>query len=242
MITGALDEIDHATQRLRANADENLLRLKLPPTFAIRWLVPRLHRFQALHPQIEVKIVPRTCLPTSTARTSTSSSTPNTAGPRARAIGGCSGRSRCRFRKPGPAGRRPAAGASGGPAGHVLLCLAAPAARLVAVAGGGRGRDPGAQGPGHLDNAALAYQAAIDRLGVVIAQKALVEDDLKTGRLVALLFELELITNVAPTTWLFHPRRPQGPRAAAFEAWLLDEAAASEVSVERPAAWRCRTS
>ena len=34
------------------------------------------------------------------------------------------------------------------------------------------------------ENAALAYQAAIDELGVMIAQRALVEDDLRTGRLV----------------------------------------------------------
>ena len=36
--------------------DESLLRLKLPPTFAIRWLVPRLARFHALHPRIDVQI------------------------------------------------------------------------------------------------------------------------------------------------------------------------------------------
>src|ERR1700760_1754351 len=55
-LSGALDQVDHATRRVRDNADETLLRLKLPPTFAIRWLVPRLHRFRALHPEIEVQI------------------------------------------------------------------------------------------------------------------------------------------------------------------------------------------
>ncbi len=35
------------------------------------------------------------------------------------------------------------------------------------------------------ENSALAYQAAIDELGIVMAQRAFVEDDLRTGRLVA---------------------------------------------------------
>src|ERR1700748_2959801 len=40
-LSSALDQIDHRTARIRSGASENLLRLKLPPTFAIRWLVPR---------------------------------------------------------------------------------------------------------------------------------------------------------------------------------------------------------
>src|SRR3546814_16999917 len=37
------------------------------------------------------------------------------------------------------------------------------------------------------ENSALAYQAAIDKLGIVMDQRAFVEDDLRPGRLVALL-------------------------------------------------------
>jgi LysR family glycine cleavage system transcriptional activator len=35
------------------------------------------------------------------------------------------------------------------------------------------------------ENSALAYQAAIDELGIVMAQRAFVEDDLRAGRLIA---------------------------------------------------------
>jgi LysR family glycine cleavage system transcriptional activator len=32
------------------------LNIKTHPTFAIRWLIPRLHRFQTLHPEIQVRL------------------------------------------------------------------------------------------------------------------------------------------------------------------------------------------
>jgi LysR family glycine cleavage system transcriptional activator len=54
VLSGALDQIDFAIRQLRDNANEKVLRLKLPPTFALRWLVPRLARFHAMHPKIDV--------------------------------------------------------------------------------------------------------------------------------------------------------------------------------------------
>ncbi len=57
-----LNEIGPALLRI-ANAsaslsveNENVLRIKLPPTFAIRWFVPRLARFHALNPTISVQV------------------------------------------------------------------------------------------------------------------------------------------------------------------------------------------
>ena len=73
------------------------------------------------------------------------------------------------------------------------------------------------------DNAALAYQAAIDALGVVMAQKALIEDDLLAGRLVAPL--PQQVSTQGGYYLAFHPNRPKPPRVAAFEAWLMAEAA-----------------
>lgn len=57
-----LNEIGPALLRI-ANAsanlsveNENVLRIKLPPTFAIRWFVPRLARFHAMNPNISVQV------------------------------------------------------------------------------------------------------------------------------------------------------------------------------------------
>lgn len=227
VITGALDEIDHATQRLRANADENLLRLKLPPTFAIRWLVPRLHRFQALHPQIEVKIV-SSHLPADFDREDVDIFIHSEYGrPEGQGYRRLFGEVLMPVCSPALLEEGPPLAHPADLQGHVLLAsLHRPRDwSLWLAAAGVETLEP--KGQATFDNAALAYQAAIDRLGVVIAQKALIEDDLKTGRLVA-PFELELITNGAYHL-AFHPRRPKAPRVAAFEAWLLDEAAASEV-------------
>ena len=45
----AFDIMAHAVGRLRQGPQD--LNLKVHPTFAIRWLIPRLHRFQASHPR-----------------------------------------------------------------------------------------------------------------------------------------------------------------------------------------------
>ena len=76
------------------------------------------------------------------------------------------------------------------------------------------------------DNAALAYQAAVDGLGVAVAQRAFIEDDLRSGRLV-----MPLARSVATQEAYylgFHPDRARAPRIAAFEAWLLAEAARTD--------------
>lgn len=49
-------KIFDATQRLMSEGDGQTIRLCVPPTFAIRWLVPRLARFHARFPEIAVQI------------------------------------------------------------------------------------------------------------------------------------------------------------------------------------------
>jgi LysR family glycine cleavage system transcriptional activator len=51
------DQIEQHTRRLTSKPSANTLRLKLPPTFAIRWLVPRLARFHGVNRQIDVQIM-----------------------------------------------------------------------------------------------------------------------------------------------------------------------------------------
>ena len=78
------------------------------------------------------------------------------------------------------------------------------------------------------ENAALAYQAAIDELGVMIAQRALVEDDLRAGRLVA---PIPLPLRMPGGYYLaYPPYRPRSARVAAFEEWVVREAQAAEAA------------
>ena len=86
------------------------------------------------------------------------------------------------------------------------------------------------------ENAALAYQAAIDELGIMIAQYALVEDDLAAGRLVA-PFSLRVATGRG-YYMASHPNREQTSRLKSFAGWILEEAAVVEkrLAAARPGA------
>jgi len=218
-INGALDQIDFATRQVQNSPDANLLRLKLPPTFAIRWLVPRLAAFHALHPGIDVQITTShetadfdredidACI---------HSEREMPAGPGFRRLFGevlvpvCSPR----LQKRGPVLRKPRDLAQ-----HQLLCsMNRPRDWPTWLAAAGI---PDIDGNGGLkfENAALAYQAAIDELGVMIAQRALVEDDLASGRLVA---PLAIPVRTSGAYYLaYPPNRPRSARVAAFEDWIV---------------------
>ncbi|HJS33136.1 MAG TPA: transcriptional regulator GcvA [Alphaproteobacteria bacterium] len=56
IVRDALGRISQATNSLRSRGEERMLKVKLPITCAVRWLVPRLARFHGLHPEISVQI------------------------------------------------------------------------------------------------------------------------------------------------------------------------------------------
>lgn len=222
----ALDLIESGAGQLKQSPDENRLRLKLPPTFAIRWLVPRLVRFHAAHPEIDVQIT------TSHATAdfdredidvSIYSWAEPPSGPGYVQVLGEVLLPVC---APGLLKRAPPLRTPADLASHVLLCsLNRPfdwptwlAASQVGYIDGNRGLK--------FENAALAYQAAVDELGVMIAQWAFVEDDLASRRLVA---PLDLR---APTKRAYflasHPNRAKPARVRAFEEWVVSEAAVVE--------------
>ncbi|MBM3518056.1 MAG: transcriptional regulator GcvA [Alphaproteobacteria bacterium] len=55
-IRDALDRLDDATRRLKASEASGLLTVSVLPSFAARWLVPRLGLFRLRHPDIDVRI------------------------------------------------------------------------------------------------------------------------------------------------------------------------------------------
>ena len=226
-LRGALDQIDHATRQLQQSPDESLLRLKLPPTFAIRWLIPRLARFHALHPRIDVQITTsheRADFDREDIDACIHSEREPPPGPGFRRLVGevllpvCSPRLLARDTLSAPADL----------SRHVLLCsLNRPDDWPAWLAAAGV---PGIDGNSGLkfENAALAYQAAIDELGVMIAQRAMVEDDLAAGRLVA---PIALPLRTAGGYYLaYPPYRPPSARVAAFEEWIVREAQAAEAA------------
>ena len=53
-ITEALTNMDRAAETLLR--DRNVLRLQVMPTFAVRWLMPRLPAFEKMHPRIDIRV------------------------------------------------------------------------------------------------------------------------------------------------------------------------------------------
>ena len=56
-LRSAFDRIEQAVARIDRDGPSGSLSVSLMTTFALTWLVPRLHRFQAAWPKIEVKLV-----------------------------------------------------------------------------------------------------------------------------------------------------------------------------------------
>ena len=60
-VRGALDEIAQAAEQLRQRRDDRLT-VSVLPSFASRWLMPRLIRFMDAHPKVEVNVIASTAL------------------------------------------------------------------------------------------------------------------------------------------------------------------------------------
>ena len=225
-VRGAFDQVDFGTRQVQAASARNRLRIKLPPTFAIRWLVPRLARFHARHPTLDVQITTshqRADFRHEDVDISIHSEPTAPEGPGHVRLFGETLLPVCspallegarRLARPADLKRQ------------VLLCsMNRPNDWPAWLAAAGA---PQVDGNGGLkfENAALAYQAAVDRLGVMVAIEAFVGDDLASGRLVA-PFPLRVPT--AGAYWLARRADAAAPaRVRDFEAWILAEARAVE--------------
>lgn len=56
VIREAFDRIADGTKQLLSPQEENILTVQMYSTFAVRWLMPRLHGFQQAHPDIQVRV------------------------------------------------------------------------------------------------------------------------------------------------------------------------------------------
>jgi len=57
LVSEAFDQLERAVARLRSSDGRGPLVVSTPPTFAARWLVPRLDNFQEQHPEIELRLL-----------------------------------------------------------------------------------------------------------------------------------------------------------------------------------------
>jgi LysR family transcriptional regulator, glycine cleavage system transcriptional activator len=219
----AFQRIAQATHATRnAGLDERLLRLKVPPTCAARWLVPRLAHFHADHPDISIQLA------TSHDAVDFARDEVDAAVHYGRAVEeGLEGvcllpeelvpvcRQDLLDQKPVRVARDLVA--------HVLLhSIRRPNdwVRWFDAAG-----FPGAE-LGRLltfENSTLTYQGAVDGLGVAIAQAAFVQDEIERGRLVA---PFPLRVPGEASYQLVYPAAKAGMRKVRlFRDWAAREAA-----------------
>jgi LysR family glycine cleavage system transcriptional activator len=218
----ALEQIGGAAQALMAGAPARAVRINVRPTFAVRWLIPRLPAFVERHPGIEPQVVTSTAVP-------------------ARALDGFDiavrrGLEGWPQAMPVVPFLEDEALVVGAPALLQALPLATPRALAAQVLLSARTRPqdwddwkraagiPRLRPSGRLqfDHLHMVLQAAADGLGLAMAPTSLVRHDLATGRLVSPLPGLRL-----PLTRHYYAVAPQaGPEVQLFVDWLEEAQAA----------------
>ncbi len=221
----AFEIIDAETRRISPAKDDQTLRIKLLPTFAMRWLVPRLANFAALHPETTVLINTSHRL-ADFDRGDLDASVEYGLGawPKVDAdllfsvalVPVCSPR----LADGSPPPTRPEDLAR-----YVLLhSMHRPGLWDQWLQAAGVKGIPTGQGA-RFQNSGLVYQAAADGMGVAITEAAYVRDDLDAGRLVK---PFRFVAHQPEGYYLVYPHgKLRLDRFAAFRRWILEQAQAT---------------
>lgn len=221
-VQAAFDDIARATEQLRDTGVVHVLRVNALPTFAMKWLLPRLSQFQRLNPNVELRLA------TSNAPVETldafdvavrrgPSHWPDCAS------GHFLGETELPVCSPALLKRAPIDSAND-LARHVLLHsdTRPEAWRTWLAAAGVTAKCRKKQS---FDHFYLALQAAVDGLGVALGPLPLLDDELASGRLVAPLAGPHL--DARGYWWVARREVADAPLVAQFCRWLEEQAQAS---------------
>lgn len=224
----AFDRLQEAAELLTAPVDGRRVTVSAAPSFAAKWLVPRLGRFEAKHPQVDVWLSAGMDL------------VDFASGEVDIAIRYGSGRypglettllmseTVVPVASPALLAERPLNSITD-LAQHTLLHDGSPDADdscpdwvMWLAARGVRDID-GARGP-RFNQSSLVIEAAVNGRGVALAKQALAQADLDAGRLVA---PLDIATAVDFAYYVVHPKaKGRLSQVKAFVSWLQQEATA----------------
>jgi LysR family glycine cleavage system transcriptional activator len=223
-IRAPLDIVEDASRLMIESANPRQLHITAMPSFALHWLIPRLPRFGALHPRVDIQ------LSTDIAQVeemdfdldaidiafhfsiSDKSSEHCDRLFETELLAVCS---------PALAAGSPGIASAPDVAAHMLLSTANGLTQwrqwfdIAGIAASVPTRSM------MFGNSSLALQAAIHGVGVALAESAFVRDDISAGRLVAPL-DLRLYTD-NKYYMSINPARAEMPAVTAFRAWLLSE-------------------
>jgi LysR family glycine cleavage system transcriptional activator len=229
----AFDRLAEAASLLTAAVDGRRLTLTAPPSFAAKWLVPRLGAFEQAHPQVDVWLSAAIEL------------VDLSAGEVDVAIRYGAGRypglevvrlfseTVIPVASPGLLAEHPLESPRD-LANHILLHDGSPDLddscpdwAMWLAARGLKGID-GARGP-RFNQSSLVIEAAVNGRGVALAKRTLAQADLEAGRLVA---PFQISTAVDFAYYLVHPKaKGRLPQVKAFVSWLEGEALAHEAAL-----------
>lgn len=222
-MTEAFAQIGEATRQLQASEKQRVLRISAPLTFALRWLMPRLANFKAQHPKNEYRLTTVVPIPLKLAtadfdagiRIFKKSPTDLVAHRLLdiEYVPVCSPRL-LTGDKPlnQPEDLRH----------HVLLHSSARPDDWALWLSKAQLHDLDLNGGSHFESSSVAYEAALEGMGVALAMKALVTDHLASGRLV---MPIDLSYSDGSAFCLVYPRKPEVSKSlATFRDWIVAEA------------------
>ena len=217
----AFDLLKSGTINLRRHAKREQVRVSLLPSFAANWLVPRLNRFSAAHPEIDLVLDPTLRLADLAADEADlairyGNGSWEGSDNRLLMIERLSPVISPALLKRGPSLSEPRDVLE-----HTLLLPARPYDWEVWASA--NGLDLSGARTIKLSDYNVVLQAALDGHGVAIGRLLLIADRIRSG---ALMQPCNVVTSPRVGHWLVTPRRLQPTAAAtAFSQWLVDETA-----------------
>ncbi|KAA2213595.1 LysR substrate-binding domain-containing protein [Teichococcus oryzae] len=213
-LQSGFSQIQAAVDHLRAQPAP--LRIRAYTTWALRWLIPRLPRFHAAHPGIDVEVSTSTAI-VDLAREGVDAAVQTVHADAAPPFGGR---------------RLQAVMISPFAAPSLLKGVPGPwpaSARLLGskVRAGDwdlwlrQASTDAMQPPLLFESTTLAIQAAMEGLGIVICSPSFVREEVETGKLVALS---DISIPTGDLYWLFLPTGRIGEALGTFADWLVREA------------------
>ena len=229
----AFDRLAEAASLLTAAVDGRRLTLTAPPSFAAKWLVPRLGAFERAHPQVDVWLsagIELVDLGSGEVDVAIRYGAGRYTGLEVRRL---MSETVIPVISPELAREQPLEGPED-LKNHVLLHDGSPDLDdscpdwpMWLAARGLRGVD-GARGP-RFNQSSLVIEAAANGRGVALAKRTLAQADLEAGRLVA---PLQIATAVDFAYYLVHPKaKGRLPQVKAFIGWIEAEAQAHEAAM-----------
>lgn len=231
-LTQAMASLAEAARVMRLPLRSRRVAVSAPPSFAIKWLVPRLERFKELHPDVEVWLSAEMGLvdfAVADVDLAVRYGPGGYEGVHAHQLMGEAVTPVC---SPALIAGEHGLAAPGDLARYALLHdespdgdVSCPSWSMWLAARGVEGVD--ARRGLRFNQASLVIEAAIAGKGVALAKRRLAAQDLASGRLVAPFSEAATPVNFA--YWLVWPRgRTMSPALRGFIDWMKDEAGVAE--------------